>query len=200
MRDKIMCNGVDVSGCEFYGTTFNCDCIAYCLNCKDKPNCYYKQLKREQERALQSHKDCVHNLVLLKRKAEECKEYAKYLYETAELLGIPLGTSLNAKYSPEHLAVVSATINNYIRQLQAEQQKTEALDKQISLLKTRGTPPLLGILIAENEKYKRALEEIKPKLQELYDSAGTGATTYQERLVNEINEILRQCEVENGAK
>lgn len=46
-------------------------------------------------------------------------------------------------------------------------------------------------------KYKKALKAIQPKLQEIYDCAGCGATTYQERLVNEIREILQRCEVLN---
>lgn len=49
MDKEVIINGVNVSGCEAYNdTTFNFDCIAYCLDCKDKPNCYYKQLQRLQ--------------------------------------------------------------------------------------------------------------------------------------------------------
>lgn len=34
------------------------------------------------------------------------------------------------------------------------------------------------------------IKKINDKLQEIHDTAGTGATTYQERLVREIRELL----------
>ena len=54
MTDKqIIIDGVDVSGCEHY-EDLNCsayrDSCGYPLDCKDKPNCYYKQLKRKEEK------------------------------------------------------------------------------------------------------------------------------------------------------
>lgn len=50
MTEEIIIDGVDVSGCDFYEL---CGCIEnnHEINeCKDNPDCYYKQLKRlEQE-------------------------------------------------------------------------------------------------------------------------------------------------------
>lgn len=84
MTDKIIIDGVDVSGCEFYdnslGIFSNKDKgKRYCYDCSLNPGCHYKQLAREQKRANQSHKDCIHNLVLLKRKKEECERMKKAL-------------------------------------------------------------------------------------------------------------------------
>lgn len=54
---KVIVDGVDVSGCEFYTANikYNCklDTVGgdnTCFICSNNPNCYYKQLKRlEQE-------------------------------------------------------------------------------------------------------------------------------------------------------
>ena len=49
---QIIIDGVDVSGCKHYD---DLDCYAqrdncgYPLDCKDHPNCYYKQLKRKEQ-------------------------------------------------------------------------------------------------------------------------------------------------------
>lgn len=53
MTDKeIIINGVDVSECEHY-EDLNCfayrDSCGYPLDCKDNPNCYYKQLKHKEQ-------------------------------------------------------------------------------------------------------------------------------------------------------
>lgn len=41
------------------------------------------------------------------------------------------------------------------------------------------------------------IKKINGKLQEIYDTAGTGATTYQERLVREIRESLGIEDIKN---
>ena len=58
MTDKeIIIDGVDVSGCEFYFSTYGCDCMSSnretkvlteSHHCADNHNCYYKQLKRKE--------------------------------------------------------------------------------------------------------------------------------------------------------
>lgn len=64
MTDKIMIDGVDVSGCELFDGSHKCICdktgldeykklrqlntVKY-VNCRDNYNCYYKQLKRKEE-------------------------------------------------------------------------------------------------------------------------------------------------------
>jgi len=106
--------------------------------------------------------ECEHNCYY-KQLARKTKECEKLDIENKRLVGV-IATDIFEKYE------------EFENELQAEQQKTEALDKQISLLKTRGTPPLLGILIAENEKYKQALEEIKPIL-EFYANSRMGVET-----------------------
>ena len=63
VNKPIIINGVDVSECEFYKTHSNsvvCNSkgsrgyikdygLHIHLNCKDNPNCYYKQLKRKEQ-------------------------------------------------------------------------------------------------------------------------------------------------------
>ena len=46
MTDKqIIIHGVDVSGCEWYSSTY----FKPCDGCKNTPNCCYKQLKRKEQ-------------------------------------------------------------------------------------------------------------------------------------------------------
>lgn len=57
MIDKQIIDGVDVSGCS-YGEIkegiFKCSCEynvrSASMFCKDNPNCYYKQLKRKEQK------------------------------------------------------------------------------------------------------------------------------------------------------
>lgn len=60
MTDKTIIHGVDVRGCEYYGLTVhkkvaicygNCKAsITKYTNCKNNPNCYFKQSARKDER------------------------------------------------------------------------------------------------------------------------------------------------------
>jgi len=54
MSEKIMINGVDVSGCErlVSGLRYGYDDENECspIICKNSPNCYYKQLKRKEQK------------------------------------------------------------------------------------------------------------------------------------------------------
>lgn len=45
MENKIIINGVDVSGCKYFGTQCNCTIHAH-LGCATFPNCDYKQRQR----------------------------------------------------------------------------------------------------------------------------------------------------------
>ena len=52
-KEQIMIDDVDVSECEFYinskNLEFNCKQTPQSYFCKNKPNCYYKQLKRKEQ-------------------------------------------------------------------------------------------------------------------------------------------------------
>ena len=80
MTDKqIIIDGVDVSGCGHY-EDLNCfayrDSCGYPLDCKDNPNCSYKQLKRK------------------KQENEELKEEIKHYKQIAQYHG-----NLSVKYT-----------------------------------------------------------------------------------------------------
>ena len=50
MQNKIIIDGVDVSGCEYYDKnkpSLTCTCEEY--PCSEWYNCYYKQLKRKEQ-------------------------------------------------------------------------------------------------------------------------------------------------------
>lgn len=59
MADKVIINGVDVSGCGFFHPEFkDTDChiaLAFsdqyegCIKCKSNPNCYYKRLQYKKQ-------------------------------------------------------------------------------------------------------------------------------------------------------
>lgn len=87
MTDKqIIIDGVDVSGCEHY-EDLNCfayrDSCGYPLDCKDNPNCYYKQLKRKEQeceelkKIIQRH-DNDNNALLKEVEDKLCEYYRRY--------------------------------------------------------------------------------------------------------------------------
>lgn len=83
MTDKIIINGVDVSGCRFCVRGICRPWITYYLiPCENQPNCYYKQLARkteECEKLKQENKllqDCANCKVdEYKQTIEEIKEF-----------------------------------------------------------------------------------------------------------------------------
>jgi hypothetical protein len=90
MTDKqIIIDGVDVTGCEYCSryadtTIYHCDWIG---ECKEHPNCYYKQLKRKEQECeelknfhinLVGVKECeIRELVKYKQALTEIKEIAE---------------------------------------------------------------------------------------------------------------------------
>lgn len=100
MNEEIIIDGVDVSGCDRYND-FPCkhgEPYAICLAsfeqwndgehkyCKDRPDCYYKQLKRLQAENEQLKETCYGLLKIQYALAEESNEYEKALEEIREIL------------------------------------------------------------------------------------------------------------------
>lgn len=75
MTDKqIIIDGIDVTGCEYCSryadtTIYHCDWIG---ECKEHPNCLYKQLKRAENQIVDLNK-------MVKAKEQECEELKKGL-------------------------------------------------------------------------------------------------------------------------
>lgn len=78
---QIIIDGCDVSGCEFRFRTYGCDCMSSnretkvlteSSRCADNPNCYYKQLKRAEQRIVELNKT-------IKAKEQECEELKEEL-------------------------------------------------------------------------------------------------------------------------
>lgn len=110
MTDKqIIINGVDVSGCErliinkTYGYVCNCEEDTHLISsCKNRPNCYFKQLKRkeqecEQEKTLKEmyltyykakHDDIKGEFFRYKRVLTEIKYIAEENIRIADLEGL----------------------------------------------------------------------------------------------------------------
>lgn len=90
---QIIINGVDVSGCEFLIINNDkrlCRCIKSDLfggiefvenakngNCKDNPNCYYKQLKRKEQECEELKKNVEH----WKMEHKEAKAKGEWTYD-----------------------------------------------------------------------------------------------------------------------
>ena len=84
MTEETIINGVDVSGCKFK-SRFDNECYSDVdstenLNCKDNPNCYYRQLKRLE----------LENAKLLKGK----KMRLEHLDKLFDFFNITLGDAL----------------------------------------------------------------------------------------------------------
>lgn len=50
MTDKIIINGIDVSKCSNYDQDSYFECKNSCCHCDEIPNCYFKQLKRAEQK------------------------------------------------------------------------------------------------------------------------------------------------------
>jgi hypothetical protein len=60
MTDKKIINGVDVSGCDFLGVELTKKRMCACSMidfCNEEPNCYYKQLKRAEQKLAEKDKE-----------------------------------------------------------------------------------------------------------------------------------------------
>ena len=84
MTDKqIIIDGVDVAECEYFNRFRSiCHNKNLCCDCKENPNCYYKQLKRKEQKceALQmSDNEAGEIIAELKAECEELKEKVKEL-------------------------------------------------------------------------------------------------------------------------
>ena len=77
-KEQIIINGVDVSGCANYRPKDRFTCHPYICNCHQKPDCYYKQLKRKEQECEELKRK-----VKLMMDCPDCKvdEYKKALEE-----------------------------------------------------------------------------------------------------------------------
>ena len=99
ISNQIIIDGVDISGCErliinkTYGYVCNCEEDTHLISsCKNRPNCYFKQLKRkeqecEQEKTLKEmyftyykakHSDIKGKFFRYKQALAEIKELCKF--------------------------------------------------------------------------------------------------------------------------
>jgi len=96
MAEQKIIDGVAVTSCFYLATNGLTNhkipyCREYTNNCKDNPNCYYKQLQREKitnennQQIVESAENLIYeNAYLhdeLQRKTAECKKHLKYIFE-----------------------------------------------------------------------------------------------------------------------
>lgn len=79
---QIIIDGVNVSGCEWYSSTY----FKPCNSCKGKPTCYYKQLQREKQNLQEAIDTSIREFnraeelkTLLKRKEQEYNKLKQIL-------------------------------------------------------------------------------------------------------------------------
>lgn len=153
----IIIDGIEVSKCEFLIINNDkqlCRCIKSDLfggiefvenakngNCKDNPNCYYKQLQREKQNSQEARDIAIKKFnraeelkTLLKRKEQECEEY-------------------------------KAQAKKYLADYYEENKKCEELKKTIMYkcpqCGDEYLSPIGASLYEENNKFKQTLAEIK---------------------------------------
>ncbi len=188
MTDKqIIIDGVDVSGCEYLD---NIDFDELCLmlsspyecqvNCSNKPNCYYKQLKRKEQ-------ECEELKKQLKRKEEN---YQKLL-------------SKSNKYIHNLVDENVQDISNLAIQLdQLKCENVEAL-KQLEFVRTLNT-----VQEAEIIKLKQTLTVIKEIVEieiecktyeienDCFNETRCKALNEHIDFIKQILQKIRECEVE----
>lgn len=168
MTDKIIIDGVDVSGCErlVSGLRYGYDAENECSPtiCKNSPNCHYKQLKRKEQ-------ECeildTQNLSLFAKAIETRKENAmlKGKLQAAE--------EKADKRIREYIGSKQASYEHMQRLWQATIQENDKLQKQL-------------------DKHKQALEDIK----EITKYKLLRRMPIQtECIAEDAFEILQKCEV-----
>lgn len=132
MTDKeIYIDGVDVTGCEWFGQ-FDLDINVICTSnspkkcsayCKDNPNCYYKQLIRKEQNLQEAMDTSIKEFnraeelkTLLKRKEQKCEELNKQV------------EILNEKYSQSVRDLISGKYCNTEKCQQLAQLKEDSLE------------------------------------------------------------------------
>ena len=135
MTDKpIMINGVDVSECEHLGLYKECKlkCGSCCpVDCKDNPNCYYKQLMRKEQECQQAMDNYVqldlqrvkeyNELVdLYKAKEQECEKLKSDLTDLSKIIDCKNGTILTFKEQLDKLKQTLAEIKEICNEYQKE--------------------------------------------------------------------------------
>lgn len=150
---KAIINGVDVNGCEHFPLAMYKDhpkwrgCSVLCGDCKDKPNCYYKQLQRKTAEHERLTRDYFKQNEWLQQRAKECKK-------------------LNLKII--ELSVLNDTLKNECNnceQLQRKIAECEELKDTLSKLTQSVVLPLPEPEVIDlTDCYRRALDEIEHKI------------------------------------
>lgn len=186
MAEKIIIDGVDVSGCKQYEhllkdrSFLDCDCkrIMTCNGasaiCKGY-NCYFKQLAR---------------------KTEECEKYKKQFKADSKELQTYFENDIKNQSYIEHLE----------NELQAEKQKLKELEEKYKWYDHYKDSALYNKDLCnkksdEIDKYKQALEEIKEIAHLIHFSTLPLHRGFTHDKADEIdaylNKILQKCEVLN---
>lgn len=155
-EEQIMINGIDVGECKFFNNiTENHYCFG--IPCKDRPNCYFKQLARktqECEKLTNKNNSLTAELNQIKLllegkntqynvKVEECEELKRKLSNQEQLYQNEIEI-----YNESCLQLRQENDDLYLERL--------ALNTANS-----GINSLLEIKEQENDRYREALEEIE---------------------------------------
>ena len=218
MVDKqVIVDGCDVAGCEYLGLYKECKlkCGSCCpVDCKDNPNCYYKQLKRKEQEcevivadAEVTYTHLEHRIEMcdllgksLKVKEQECErleEANNTLTVTREkLLGDLYIVEENLKDYIEHYNRQSEELD----QLKVERDKIKAIgnnyfdeyemccldlpDAIDSLLKRYDS--IFAILKKERKEFKEECDKLKQTLAEIKEIAENVQSFVDIRLEDDV--------------
>jgi len=185
MTDKIMIDGVDVSGCKRrIGKDNYCRYFKRPCN-ENNYNCVWKQLARKTEECEQLKKDLESAEFIVRPTTDD------YIKQIAEAVGM---TDIRLSGGKEFYTWLK---DNIIQRIKAERQKVEELEKDIQIMEDPG----LSVQISEEryrdfrdtkERYKQALKDIKKVATDLRTR-----TNYHspDEVNSDIDKILQHCEV-----
>ena len=162
---EIYIDGVNVAECGYFECDTKCMIYGYglsgndtfCRECKDNPNCYYKQLKRlEQERdRLDKLSDELHDrCITLARRYQEARDVCKDLKEERDDL-----KQENKELKEIINKFAKSFCNDYLKTFE----ENKFLNKQIMEVKFNAQQEI-EFLTEENDNYRSALEEIRENL------------------------------------
>lgn len=206
MTDKeVIIDGINVGRCRFFEIDADDrDAVMMCevenalgfleIECQKNPNCYYKQLQRQEQK--------------LEISQHYINELTKYILEIGDSFQIPSKMTILGKNCIEYYAILSASIKSYIKDLQTENEELKKKancyncgtcnGKEDYINMKRHCENAINSLHKEQKQtdtYKQALEEIKGIIEHIWCDCHGECEEYIEiglqQIIQKINEVLK---------
>lgn len=206
MKDKIIIDGVDVKECKYkniLSTSVECECeyetcygyeITIFDYCNEHSNCYYKQLKRVEQKLRETE----HELIMTK--ADLCNKVCQYKndYKIKEQECLTLTNKINRlKEENDMLALLLEGKNNQynwamqkyekLKNEKAEIKKYLGISSKTIMQRLEELQERKEEASVREDRYKQALDKIEYQAKELFLGVEDKDRPYCENILKIIN-------------